>query len=57
MDRITSRKNAMIARLRALGYRGYANFESGPWELPDLADGYRRAIEYWRACERIAAEG
>ena len=45
-----------IARLRALGYDGYANFESGPWELPDLADGYRHAIDYWRACERIAAD-
>ena len=44
----------VIARLRALGYEGYANFESGPWELPDMVDGYRHAIDYWRACEKIA---
>ena len=44
----------MIARLRALGYRGYANFESGPWDDPDPAEGYRHAIAYWRTCERIA---
>ncbi|MBQ3811734.1 MAG: sugar phosphate isomerase/epimerase, partial [Kiritimatiellae bacterium] len=47
----------VIARLRALGYDGYANFESGPWEMPDMVDGYRHAIEYWRECERIAAGG
>ena len=46
----------VIACLRALGYEGYANFESGPWELPDMVDGYRHAIDYWRACERIADE-
>ena len=44
----------VIARLRALGYNGYANFESGPWDDPDPAEGYRHAIAYWRACERIA---
>ena len=44
----------MIARLRALGYAGYANFESGPWDAPVRAEGYRHAIAYWRACEDIA---
>ena len=44
----------VIARLRSLGYEGYANFESGPWDGPDPAEGYRHAIAYWRVCERIA---
>ena len=51
---VDGRPGAVIARLRALGYDGYANSESGPWDLPDRADGCRHAIDCWRACERIA---
>lgn len=45
---------SVIARLRDLGYEGYANFESGPWGGGDAAEGYRHAIAFWRECERIA---
>ena len=44
----------IILKLYDSGYRNTLNFESSPWDLPDMAEGYRCAIKYWRLCEQMA---
>lgn len=45
-----------IAGFIRCGYRRTLNFESGPWPLPNLREGYDCAIRYWRICENLAEE-
>jgi len=46
----------VINALSEIGFEGPVTFETGGWPLEDPVEGYREAIAWWRACEKIAAQ-
>jgi sugar phosphate isomerase/epimerase len=46
----------VINALREIDYQYAVTFESGPWPMEDDLKGYKNAIDFWRATEKIAWE-
>jgi sugar phosphate isomerase/epimerase len=46
----------VILALDDIGFPGPVTFETTGWPLDDVAEGYRMAMAWWRACETLAAQ-